>query len=512
MSAAGLGHPTRKSASAFEVARLAAARWWQWLADHQGVTVALFILGIFLYCAWFGLGTRLGDDDIMNLNFAWVPPWHELAVSLLVPFTRFYRPAGSLLYRLVFDGFGLNFVPFRVAVYLLLATNIYLVNRLALRLSGSCEVGALAALLFTFHGRMDGIYRNNGTLYDVLCATFSLLTLLYYVSVRQRGESIRGRRWVAFLALFITALNAKEMAGALPILLLIYEGLWYRPSSIRQFLRNALPGLAAGILTGLAAYVKAAPGGSMYSDPAYRMTFSAQQFMSHWAKLMSAMFYVNDPGLSISEVGMIWLVMILLAAIARRRYLWFFLAFALVGPLPVIFIPWRGFFVMYLPYAGWVMFAATILVEGRNWAWSRIWKRPPLGNNAFEPERIFLFAIAAWAVIWMPRMRPPETVYQDPSHRYIRSAKNELIRLNQPLPRGARVLFLHDRFPADSWGPWQLAVLVYRDRTLRVDRPSMMKTAPDATQYDCVFDYAGQQLVVVRVAPNAGRSLEWPKS
>lgn len=512
MSVAELGHPARKSATAFEVVRLGGARLWRWLGSHQALPVALFIFGIFLYSAWFGLGTRLGNDDIMNLNFAWTPPWQELAVSLLVPFTHFYRPAGALLYRLVFDAFGLNFVAFRITVYLLLATNIYLVSRLACRLSGSREIGALSALLFAFHGRMDGIYRNNGTLYDVLCATFSLLTLLYYVSVRQRGETIRGWRWVAFLALFITAINAKEMAGALPILLLVYEWLWCRPSSMRQGVRNAMPAMVTGILTALAAYSRTAPGSVMSGNTDYGMTFSAQQFMSHSAKLTSEMLYLNEPGLSGTQVGIIWLAMILLALIARKRHVWFFLAFALLGPLPVIFIPWRGLFVMYLPYAGWVMYVATILVEGRNQAWSRIWKRPPLGDNAFEPERIFLFVIAALAVVWIPRMSPPGVIYQDPSHRYIRMTKNELIRLNQPLPRGARVLLLHDRFPADSWGPLQLAILLYRDRTLRVDRPSMMRTAPDVTKYDCVFDYAGQQLVVVRLGPNAGRQLEWPRS
>lgn len=512
MSAAGMGHPTGTSASRFEAARLTGAKLWRWLASHQAIPVGLFVFGVFLYCAWFGLGTRLGDDDIMNLNFAWAPPWRQLAVSLFVPFTHFYRPAGALLYRLVFDAFGLNFVPFRVSVYCLLAANIYLVNRLACRLSGSREIGVLAALLFAFHGRMDGIYRNNGTLYDVLCATFSLLTLLYYVSVRQRGETIRGWRWAAFLALFITAINAKEMAGALPILLLIYEGLWCRPLSMGRFGRAALPAVVAGVLTALAAYFKTAQGSVMHGTTEYAMTFTAHQFMSHWAKLMSAMFYVNDPGLSAKQIGLIWLAMVLLAAIVRRRHVWFFLAFALLGPLPVIFIPWRGFFVMYLPYAGWVMFVASILVEGRNQAWSRIWKRPPLGDNAFEPERIFLFVMAALAVVWIPRIPPPESVYQDPSHRYIRTTKNELMRLNQALPRGAHVLFLHDRFPTDSWGPLELTVLLYRDRTLWVDRPSMMKTAPDLTKYDCVFDYAGGQLVVVRVGKNTGRPLEWPKS
>jgi hypothetical protein len=54
---------------------------------------------------------------------------------------------------------------------------------------------------------------------------------------------------------------------------------------------------------------------------------------------------------------------------------------ALLTPLSVIFIPYRGFFVMYLPLAGWAMFAAALMAGGCNGLWTHVWKRPPLSSN-----------------------------------------------------------------------------------------------------------------------------------
>jgi len=475
----------------------------------KSALVAVFIAGVFIFCTWFSLGTRLSEDDIMNLNFAWLPSWQSLAFALVVPFTHFYRPAGSLLYRLIFDLFGVNFLPFRIAIMLLMLANIYLVYCLAQRLSQSREVGAMSALLYSFHGRLIDLYRNTGTLFDVLCATLSLSTLLWYVAVRQQGRTIHGWDWLKFLVLFITALNAKEMAGAIPILLLVYELIWFR----RLTVKTAAPALVAGVLTALAAYGRTSFGSVLYGNPGYAMTFTFGHFTSHWGELLNAMLYRNEPGLAAWAVGSIFLLLFAIALIGRRKDLWFSLAFALLGPLPVIFIPWRGFFVMCLPWAGWAMFMAIVLVDGRNWLRSRVRPGSALPANPFEPERLILFVAVTACIVWLPRAFPaPRGLYYEASQRTIRVMKNDLVRAHCPLPKGARILFLHDIFPADSLAPLELTRLVYRDRTLRVDRPTLLKTPPDPQSYDAVFDYRGRDLVVVRTAAAPGKRLRWPKS
>jgi hypothetical protein len=172
----------------------------------------------------------------------------------------------------------------------------------------------------------------------------------------------------------------------------------------------------------------------------------------------------------------------------------------------LIFIPYRGFFVMYLPFAGWAMLVATLLVGGRNWLWTRLWNRPPLPPNAFEPERVFLFVMVAYLVVSIPRHdSASELGFRDPAHVVIRAMRDDIAGLNEPLPQGAKLLFLHDRFPADAWGTLMMSRQLYRDRTLWVDRPTMMNQPPNLSDYDRVFDYVDGKLAVVRTRATDGK-------
>ncbi|GAC1432738.1 MAG: hypothetical protein NVSMB6_30580 [Burkholderiaceae bacterium] len=463
------------------------------------------IVTVFFHCAGFGLKTALGDDDVMNITFAWEPKLRELALGLLVPFTPFYRPMGAAVYRSLFELFGLSALPFRLFIYGLLLVNIFLVYRLARRLSASIEIGMVAALLFTYHGRLSGIYLNNGTLYDVLCATLTLLTLLYYFHVRQQHRFLKGWQWPAFLALFTCALNAKEMAAVIPLLLFSYELIYHSPilKSARGvatwFFYNALPALLCGILTVLAARAKMGEGSVMHGNQPYAMTFTLHWFLEHWRLLMSHLVYAREPGISQRTLLALWLVIILAAALARKRYVWIFACFALMGPLPVIFIPYRGFFVMYLPLAGWAMLIASLLVLVRDWILAQMVKssRPEPWKNALR--QVSLVASIVLFTIWIAGHDPSsELDYVDPSKARIERMRADILGLRAPVPRDGQVLFLHDRFPADSWGPLMICRLLYRDRYLRVDRPTMMKTPPNKSDYGRVFDYVGDRLVLVR--------------
>lgn len=484
----------------------------------QKALIALLLAAFFFYCAGFGLRTPFGFDDVMNIDFAWEPPLKDLLLGLAIPFTTFYRPTGSAVYRVLFDLFGLNAHPFRDVVYGLMLLNLFLVYKLARRLSGSREIGALSALLYTFHGRMAGIYLNNGTLYDVVCATFTLLTLLYYIGLRQSGRRVARWAWLKFLALFFCALNAKEMAAVIPALLLIYEWLYHRPASLRPrplvawLCREGLPAIVCAAVTLLAARSRMGDGGPMHGNIYYAMTFTASQFFEHWRKLMSDLVYATGRGISVPLMLAGWLLMFAIAAVARKKYLWFFLCFALLAPLPVIFIPWRGFFVMYLPLAGWAMFAATLLVGGRNWLWMHLWKRPPVPPGAFQPERIFLFLIVAYFVVSIPRHDPESALgFKNPAQTVIHAMRDDIVGLNEPLPKESRLLFLHDRFPPEAWGPLMMSRQLYRDRTLSVDRPTMMNHPPHLADYDRVFDYVDGKFAVVDSRASTGKALLRPR-
>jgi hypothetical protein len=252
----------------------------------------------------------------------------------------------------------------------------------------------------------------------------------------------------------------------------------------------------------------------MNGNPPYKMTISLHQFIGHWRLLLTDLVYAKRE-LTGTKAAAIWLAVALVVIVARKRYVAFFAAIALIGPLPVIFIPFRGFFVMYIPLIGWAGLAAAVLVEGRNWLWQRIWHRPRLSANPFEPERIILFSLVAFVMVSITKHDAASaTRSTDAGQVVITDMRNDILDLNEPLPKRAQVLFLHDRFPPDAWGTLMIAQLLYHDRTLWVDRPTMMHDRPDESSYDRVFDYVNGRLAVVRrrpAAPDQPRSLNYPE-
>lgn len=253
----------------------------------------------------------------------------------------------------------------------------------------------------------------------------------------------------------------------------------------------------------------------MHGVSAYSMNFSLNQFVMHSSRLMNNLVYADRDGfMTYKHLILMWSGFIVAAAIARRKYLWFFLALALLGPVPVVFLPWRGFFVMYLPLAGWVLVIATLLKLTLDWLINffgmQHWR------YTAQAAKISLFLVLGLAITQIRRLDAnPYLIPHDPSWQAIRQMRDDILSLNAPVPKGARLLFRHDRFPADAWGPLMMSQLLYRDRALSVDRPTMMKVPPDEASYDRVFDYVNGKLTVVR-SRDAGSAiipdrLEFPR-
>jgi Dolichyl-phosphate-mannose-protein mannosyltransferase len=401
--------------------------------DISWIIIGVLIVLFFFFCTGFGLHNDLGNDDIMNLTFAWMPPLSDLLAALFNPFSSFYRPTGALVYRTIFALTGLRAFPFRIFTYLLLTLNLGLVYRLAKSLSKSKEVAALSSLLFAFHGRLALIYSNNGAIYDILCATISLLLLLCYMTWRLEKKALTPANHLTLLLLFMLALNAKEMAAIVPLTLLVFEWIYCDSSdtgaiaSIKAFVMRCLPALLASVLALIAFKSKTGNGSALHNNPAYQLTFSSSQFFHLWRALMGDLFYAGERGLTTTEVILIWVGIIGLAAVFRRKELWWLAWFSLLSPLPILFIPYRHFFVMYFPLVGWAIFAATVVVEGRNWLWRKVWNRPALGESAFEPERIALLLGAAILIQSLPKSDSLSNLkLDDPSQAQIRQTINDL--------------------------------------------------------------------------------------
>ena len=106
------------------------------------------ILVVVYFCVLAGdaLLVSFAADDMMNLacyhgRTAW-----ELALANLRFYSTFYRPLGGVFYSVLYWFAGLNPLPYRVAIFVLLLVNIGLFYRFIILCSGSVRQARFATV------------------------------------------------------------------------------------------------------------------------------------------------------------------------------------------------------------------------------------------------------------------------------------------------------------------------------------------------------------------------------
>src|SRR5450759_2024271 len=205
-------------------------------APWRKLAFALLILTYFFYFNWSGLWAQFAADDMMNMAAYWRLKPIRLLLHLFMPWRGPYRPMAGLFYLPLLKGFGLNPLPFHAVMLAILLGNLYLMYRFALRVGcGELQAG-LATLLVAYHAGLSMLYYNTAFVYDVLCFSFYMGAFLCYARVRAQGRLLRGGETALVMGLYLCALNSKEMALTLPIVLLAYEWI-YHPGNGRRAAR-----------------------------------------------------------------------------------------------------------------------------------------------------------------------------------------------------------------------------------------------------------------------------------
>ena len=438
--------------------------------------IALAVCGIFFLFAGDGIRGYFTPDDMMNLYQA----WSSGPAGIL----HHDRPVGQIVYRAVFAAAGLNPLPFRLVAFGLLLANLALLYRFCIRLSGSREIAVLACLLGAYHAHLADLYYSSGSIYDLLCCFFVLAALDYYTGIRQRGRFPGLRQTAALLALYVLALGSKEMAVALPLYIVVYEllygkdfGAWLRRGAWFWWL--SLPVTAAyGIW-------KLAGPHRMTANPDYAPRFTVHAFFAGWRHYLPDLFYgaiaFND-----AKVILLFAAMLALAVYARRREMLFGWVVAFAGALPVIFVPPRGMFVLYLTIPGWCLYTAGALVLLRD----AVVRRLPGWAAALgvRPEQLALAAVLTAVLLPLHRHeKPAGKWWVEPDYEAVRTVMQGLDR-DGPVRPGARILFLSDPFDRGDWILSNMFRLRYRDDALQVDRvKDHPELAPRAAEYDRVY-------------------------
>src|SRR5262249_53675295 len=112
--------------------------------------IAAAIAVYFLHFAIPALRAKFAPDDMMNLGKFWMDGffkvwWTELTQS------NGYRPVAAAIYLPIYHFFGLNPVPYRVALLAMVGTNLFFTFKIAQRLTGSLAVATLASLVVCSH-------------------------------------------------------------------------------------------------------------------------------------------------------------------------------------------------------------------------------------------------------------------------------------------------------------------------------------------------------------------------
>jgi hypothetical protein len=440
---------------------------------------ALFLVAYFFWFAGGGLWARFTGDDLMNLNFHLTPSFARLVLSNLTYWTTAYRPLGGILYVAIYRLAGFHPMPFRIVCFALLLLNLWLLYRVCLRLTERREVALLATLLVSYHAWLVNLYYSTGTIYELLCFAFYCAAFDYYVGIRQSGKTLRLRQWAGFLALYICALDSKELAVTLPLCILCYELIWHR-------LKGGVPGVSITALVTLPYVIGKLTGpDSLAANPMYRPAISAARYL-HTFHLYLNVLFCQDHFFRDANTILLVLAMLALALWRRSRPLLFAWCFTLFSVLPFIFVPHYSGFFLYLPMVGWALYAATGLEMLRG----RFAKTMPSAV-------LFLAVALALAPLHARESRKTMKVFSStdlPATEMI----TQLQRVQPSVPRGAHLFFESDPFPAKTFSLVFLVRLFYHDLTVEVAR-AKDGDAANSRPFDAVFRWDNGKLV--KVAP-----------
>lgn len=454
------------------------------------IAFAALVLVYLLRFAAPGLEAGFNGDDPMNIHSFWSRGVGQLARNLVLFFTTYGRPMGGVYFSVLYHFFGLNALPYHIVLLLLIIVNTFLAYRFGRLISGSELTGGLTALVAAYHAHMAPIVYLPAYVFDVLCFTFYFLAFTYYVSRRNVGVPLTRRQTGAFLLLYICALDSKEMAITLPVMILIYEAIWHRPASLSfpalaRWLRSeALPALIAGAMTLVYVLGKAFGSDSLTKMEAYRPEFTWGRYWESTTRFVNEILYMpNNNVFGPASVFALALALLCLAWLSRKKHLllmWFFLW---IGPLPITFVPGRGGPCLYLPLMGWAVVVVTLF----------LWLSSALAGSRLWMAALVLFGMwQLWG--WTER----QDGFVGPGIKkpgQLTWSVVEQVRALQPSVKpGSRIYVVRGPFP--DWEMKFIIELVYHDRTVNVWLGEKVPLPPEEIRkMDYVFTWEGDRLV-----------------
>ena len=462
---------------------------------------AICIALLIAYFLYFALPARHGgfrEDEMMNLWTYWYAGPVQLLFALAKLSTRYFRPGGGLYYLPLYHFFGLNPLPYRIVQITIVALSIPIAYWLARLLASSRPVAFLGVLAFCYHPYVASVVFVGAFIYDVLCGLFYLAAFAYYLHIREKGNYLRSSQVVLFLVLYVFALNSKEMAVTLPLIVLIYELLntprWGSWNAFLSWIwRDAAPALIGGAITAVYVYSKITNIGSTRGFEPYRPIYSWYNFVTSNSSFVGELLYAPQAITPIALL-LLWAAVFIYALFRRDRMLRLMAFWIVIVPLPIAFIlPIRGGGCLYVLLFGWAMIFArascdliafvanAFVAHGRRIGSYR--ERQATGKTPGWTVRMALISVLAvsfglftdWENRRLATVPNLLGVGQKVSH--VIAAFHSLNL--QPAPHSTVLLKPDEQLFKNKWHPLFIASLVWNDHSLQIGIDKLNKLTPD---------------------------------
>jgi hypothetical protein len=297
---------------------------------------AALLLGMAILFLLANRGSYKGyfqDDELNNLSWTRDIPALEFGKAALSPkfFPNNFRPVGHFYFREMSLLYGLDFPKYLPILHLAHFLNAWMVWMLARRLGLPPLASSMGALFFAFHMAAFDIYWKPMYVFDLLCATFCLASLLLYI----------GRRYILSFCAFWLAYKSKELAVMLPVVLAGYEFWLAKPRRWTPLIPFFVVSFSFGVQSILL-------NQNIDNDYTFRFTPAA---------LRTTLSFYSSSLLLEPYAG---LALIPLPFLSRDRRVWFGAAMLWLFLAPLLFLPGRLFAAYcYLPLAGLAVMASA---------------------------------------------------------------------------------------------------------------------------------------------------------
>jgi hypothetical protein len=278
-------------------------------------------------------------DDLDNISWTHITPARTIFEGLLLPKYNpgNFRPVGHAYFVVMSKWQGLNFPPYVAVLHSFHLLNVILVWLLLKELAFPLRAVISGSLIFAFHMAVFDAYWKPMYIFDVLCGTFCLLSILAYLK----------RSYILSFLCFWLAYKAKEPALMLPLVLAL-AGYWRGLS-----LRALIPFFGVTAIFGVQVLMQ-----TPKVETDYTLRFNPHAV---WKCIL---FYASKV-LLVPYAGFALLALPLLH---REKRLYFGLATSILFLLPMLLLPGRLYpAYLYVPIIGLSIVAASLAEAARVW-------------------------------------------------------------------------------------------------------------------------------------------------